>query len=62
MKIKEGCQCSTSDFWYDLIRGGYLKPEDMLENPDDIDRVKSSIKVLLEFKSACESQIDGFLI
>ena len=38
-----------------------MKPENMLENPEDVKRVKDAIAVVLEFEEACENQIDGFL-
>lgn len=60
MKIKDNCETSSSDFWYDL-REGYLKPEDMLENQGDINAVKASIAILKEFESSCDEQIEGFV-
>jgi hypothetical protein len=60
MKIKEGCTASTSDFWYDLTSGGYLKPEDILENSEDIENVKRAIDILQEFEDSCEDQIEDF--
>ena len=60
MKIKDGCEVSTSDFWYDLTLGGYLKPEEMLENPEDAERVNEAIAVILDFYDSCEEQIEGF--
>lgn len=61
MKIKYGVEKSTSDFWYDLTKGGYLKPEEILENKEDIEKVKDAISVLKDFESSCEKQIDGFI-
>ena len=60
MKIKEGCTASTSDFWYDLTSGGYLKPEDILEEAEDIENVKKAIDTLQEFEDSCEEQIEDF--
>ena len=60
MKIKKDCTASTDDFWYDLIKGGYLKPEEILEEQSDIDKVRYAIKVLEDFEDSCEEQIDGF--
>lgn len=40
----------TVDFWYDMFQGGYIKPEDFLEDQEDIDRVKEAMKVLEEFE------------
>ena len=60
MKIKEGCTASTSDFWYDLTSGGYLKPEDILENLEDIEQVNKAIDILRDFEDSCEEQIEDF--
>lgn len=60
MKIKENCSVSTSDFWYDLMDGGYLKPEEILEDEKDVKAVNDAIKVLMNFKESCEDQIEEF--
>jgi len=62
MKIKDGCKLSTNEFWYDLTVGGYLKPDEILENPEDIKRVTNAIEILIEFEVSCEEQINGFLL
>ena len=54
MKIKEGCTASSSDFWYDLTKGGYLNPEEILENKEDVEAVKNAISVLTDFEDSCE--------
>jgi hypothetical protein len=61
MKIKDGCKASTSEFWYDLTQGGYLKPEEILENPEDIKKVQEAINILIDFESSCEDQIKDFI-
>jgi hypothetical protein len=61
MKIKKNCTASTDDFWYDLTDGGYLNPEEILENPDDVKRVKDAIDTIKEFETACEKQIKDFI-
>ncbi|MFW6002377.1 MAG: hypothetical protein ACOCQD_03475 [archaeon] len=60
MNIKKGCTVTTDDFWYDLTDGGYLKPEEILEDPKDVKRVKDAIATIREFENSCEEQIDGF--
>ena len=60
MKIKKGCDVSTDDFWYDLTDGGYLKPEKMLENKEDVEKIKNAIAVIQEFENSCKEQIEGF--
>ena len=60
MKIKNGCEVTTSDFWYDLTSGGYLNPEEILEDPNDVKCVTDAVKVITEFETSCIDQIDGF--
>lgn len=61
MKVKDNCTACTSDFWYDLTDGGYLKPEEILENADDVKKVREAIDVLLDFHDSCVTQIEDFL-
>jgi hypothetical protein len=61
MKIRKSCTASTSDFWYDLTDGGYLKPEKICADKADAQRVKDAIVVVREFQESCEDQIEGFL-
>ena len=60
MKIKKGLAVSTGDFWYDLTDGGYLKPEGILEDPKDVEKVLAAIATIREFESSCDKQLDGF--
>jgi hypothetical protein len=61
MKIKKGCEASTDDFWYDLIDGGYLNPEDILEDKEDVKKVLQAIEVIQDFAASCDEQIEGFI-
>jgi len=61
MKIKEGLTISTADFWYDLTNGGYLKPDEIIENPEDAKRVKDAIPLIKEFEASCVEQIEDFI-
>jgi hypothetical protein len=45
---------TTSDFFYDLFIGGYIKIEDILKNKEDIDEVKNAIKIIKKFKNDAE--------
>jgi hypothetical protein len=56
MKFKEGSKIETGDFYYDLFYGGYIKPEDILVNKDDIIKVNNAIRVLEEFESSATEQ------
>ena len=58
MKWKENAEIVTSDFWYDLIDGGYIKPKDLLEDEEEIKRVEEAIKVLEEFKRRFQIQFE----
>jgi hypothetical protein len=42
-------QVGTDDFWYDLTRGGYIKPKDFLEE-EDAKRVKAAVDLLRQFE------------
>lgn len=59
-RIKEGCTASTGDFWYDLTAGGYLRPEEILERPEDVKKVQEAIDILTDFQASCENQIEDF--
>lgn len=60
MKIKDGVETNTEDFWYDIVDGGYIKPEEILERATDIIKVQEAIQTLKDFYDSCVSQIDGF--
>jgi len=61
MRIKKGLEISTSDFWYDLADGGYLKPFDICESMEDANRVKDAMQTVKDFQRSCEAYIDGFV-
>lgn len=61
MKLKKGLKNSTSDFWYDLTEGGYLKPLDMCESAEEAKEIEEAIKVIKKFETSCEAQIKDFL-
>lgn len=46
----------TTDPYYDLTDGGYLKPEFLLENQEDIDRVLAAIDTLKKFIEDAKDQ------
>ena len=39
----------TSDTYYDLFLGGYLKPKELLTNKDEVIKVEQAIKVVKQF-------------
>ncbi len=60
MKLKKGLEISTSDFWYDLTDGGYLKPEDICADEKDAEAVNKAIDLIMDFQKSCEEQIEDF--
>lgn len=61
MKIKKGLTVSTGEFYYDLTKGGYLRPEEICEDLEDAKKVNEAIKVIEEFEKSCEDQIEDFV-
>lgn len=50
-KFKDNLELNSDcDFYYDLTMGGYIKPEELLENKDQIDKLKEAIAVVVSFE------------
>jgi hypothetical protein len=49
IKFKEDANIVTSDFWYDFFQGGYIKPEELLEDKELIKRLSEARELLLQF-------------
>jgi len=47
---------TSSEPYYDLFDGGYLKPEEMLVNPNEISMVKNAIKIVKQFLDEAEEK------
>jgi len=45
-------QGSSNGFWYDLTDGGYVKPEELLEDEKQIEEVVKAIDLLESFEIA----------
>jgi len=57
MKFKENSDIvETANVYYDLFQGGYIKPENILEDPADVKRVQEAINILEEFLSQAEEE------
>ncbi len=54
MKLIKGSSIVTDDFWHDLFEGGYIIPEVVLEDDDDIEAVNNAIEVLRDFRESLE--------
>lgn len=39
-------QGSSDGFWYDLTQGGYIKLSDVLEDPEQIEKVQAAVALL----------------
>lgn len=39
----------TDDPYYDLIEGGYIKPEELLEDPKEAEAVRAAVNLLEQF-------------
>lgn len=57
-KLKEGitlddiCNINDDDgFWYDITDGGYIEPEDILADKEQIEKLKEAIKLVRSFES-----------
>lgn len=46
---------SSSGFWYDLTDGGYIEPENVLDDLFQINTVKDAAKVLKDFERALQA-------
>ena len=55
-KFKEGAKAEigSEDPFYALSFGGYLKPEDVLEDPIQAQEVKKAVKLVQNFIQACQ--------
>lgn len=60
MKIKEGLEISSSDFFYDLFYGGYLEPTDICKNLKDAKAVNNAIVLINEFRDSIEADYPEF--
>ncbi len=63
MIIKKGLKdvYANDEFFYCISDGGYVKPEEVLENEEDVKKVKEAIAVIKDFEKSCEDQIEGFI-
>ena len=54
MEFVKKAKIVTDDFWYDLFDGGYIKPEKLLKNQEDIDKVKNAMEIITDFRDSAE--------
>lgn len=47
-------QGSSDGFWYDITWGGYIKPEELLEDPTQLKQLQEAIKLVKSFEKALQ--------
>ena len=43
-------QGSSNGFWYDLVDGGYVKPEEVLDDLEQLNKLEDAIKLVHSFE------------
>ena len=56
LKFKKDVHIVTSDFWYDITYGGYIKPDKLLEDKKEAKIVNDAINLLIDFYEQSKSQ------
>lgn len=56
--LKDNIEIETDDFWYDLTDGGYLKPEDILDNSEEIIILKAAISIVKSFQDLIDELME----
>ena len=54
-KKKAVAQGSSNGFWYDITDGGYVRPEEVLADPEQVTQIRGAIALLRSFETALES-------
>lgn len=52
---------TDNEFWYDLTDGGYIDPDDLLEDKQDALKVMAAIKIVKEFEDAYNAACDELM-
>lgn len=47
-------QGGSDGFWYDLTDGGYIKPEAVLDDSDQLARLTAAVDLVKSFETALE--------
>ena len=56
--FKEGVEIYTEEFWYDLTDGGYIKPENVLADEEQITKLQAAIDLVRSFERAIDERMD----
>ena len=57
-KFKEDADVYTEEFWYDLTDGGYIKPEDVLDDREQIANLRAAIELVWSFEKAINERME----
>lgn len=55
-KFKENIDIYTEEFWYDITDGGYIKPEEVLSDDEQIKKLKEAIDLVRSFEKAIDEK------
>lgn len=47
-------QGSSDGFWYDITDGGYITPEELLDDPMQLSQLQEAVKLVKSFEDAME--------
>ena len=45
-------QGSSDGFWYDITDGGYIRPEEILDDEEQVEKVNAAVDLLIDFEEA----------
>ena len=51
---------SSDGFWYDLTKGGYFEPEDVILDEKQLQQVKNAIKLLQKLEDVYDEIVEEF--
>jgi hypothetical protein len=57
-KFKKDVSVYTEEFWYDLTDGGYIIPEEILEDDEQIKELNKAIELVLSFEKKIDEMMD----
>jgi len=49
-------QGSSDGFWYDLTKGGYIKPEEVLSDTKQLKQLQEAIDLVMSFEESLEAE------
>jgi len=57
--FKEDVEVFTEEFWYDLTDGGYIKPENVLADKEQIAKLQAAIDLVRSFEQAIDERSEN---